>query len=154
MKKLILLLGLASSLSSQDIHYFVASYSSTLAATTDTITIQAPTGMQKDVHFVSAWIYCSAACSFTINRNGAAATTTSFSPNGLNDSYAPQATAFKASNVGAGTQIGQPYQIVSAGTYSLDLSKFILTRGANSNLSISIASFTGTWIPSIQWSEQ
>jgi len=136
-------------------YYYLAYYSSTLSGAADAITIQAPTGMQKDAHFVYAGIYVSAPATVTVCQNGANATTTALTTARLNGAPPSQALAFSASNVGASAarDCGPP-NTLPIGISNIDLGKYILTRGANSNLTISIATFTGTWQPTIQWSEQ
>jgi hypothetical protein len=153
MKTLSLILLLTASLYA-DGNYYLASYSSTLSGTTDALTLQVGTTTTRDIRPIVAWVRCSAACSFSLVINGTAATTTTLTTASLPGNTTPsQATAWSASNVGAGTTLAT-YNLEGAGTFQIDLSKFVIPHAPNSNLTISIASFTGTWRPTIQWSEQ
>jgi len=151
MKRLFLFL-LLSSLAFGDGDYYLATYSQALVASTDALTIQMPAGATKSVRGVVAWVRCSAACTFTVSQNGTPATTTTLATIAMNGSIGSQVKAYSASNVGSGTTQGT-YYLESAGTYPIDLTKYLLVRGTNSNITISIATFTGTWVPTIQWGE-
>lgn len=153
MKTLLLSLLLATSTLFADGNFYIASYSSTLSATTDALTIQMPSNGTKDARGIIAWVRCSAACSFSISQGGAAATTTTLTTVAQNGAPPSQVTAWSASNAGAGTTVAT-YYLEGAGSYPVDLSKFVLVHGPTSTLTISIASFTGTWRPTIQWTEQ
>lgn len=156
MRNLILLVALgAVGLPAQDSHsYYLAFKQTTLAGATDALTVQLPTtGVNKDAKFVYASIYCSATCTPSIAQNGTNATTTTLATVALNGAPPSQALAFSASNVGAGSS-SVTYPPFPVGISNIDISKYLLTKGANSNLTISLASFTGTWWVLIQWSEQ
>ncbi len=152
MKTLLLLLLLVTAALFADGNFYTASYSSILSGTTDAMTIQLPNNSTRDVHFLSAWVRCSAACKFTISQGGARATTTTLATTALNGALPSQATAWSASNAGAGTTIGT-YSLEAAGTYAVDLTKFQLTKGPANTLTIAIATFTGTWQPAAHWNE-
>jgi hypothetical protein len=152
MKTLLVILLLTSSLFAEN--FYVASYGASLVASTDALTIQVGASTTKDIRPIVAWVRCSAACSFSLVINGTAATTTTLATVALpGATSASQATAWSASNVGSGTTLAT-YFLEAAGTYPIDLTKFALPHGPKSNLTISIASFTGDWRPAIQWAEQ
>ncbi len=153
MKTLLLLLLLVTAALFADGNYYTASYSAALNGATDALTVQLPSGSNKDVHFIVGWVRCSAACSFSVVINGALATSTTLATTAINNTLPSQATAWSASNVGSGTTVAT-YNLEAAGTYPFDLTKFFLTKGPGATLTISIATFTGTWRPTIQWSEQ
>src|SRR5579863_600988 len=117
MKTLLLfLLLITSTLLRGQSNYYTATYSSTLSGTTDALTVQLPSASNKDVHFVVGWVRCSAACTFSVVVNGANATTTSLATVAVNNTVPSQATAWSASNVGAGTTVAT-YNLEAAGTY-------------------------------------
>ncbi len=153
MKTLLLFLLLAVVPLFADGNYYTASYSAALNGTTDALTVQLPSGSTKDVQFIVAWVRCSAACTWSVSQGGAAATSTTLATAALNGALPSQVTAWSASNAGAGTTLGT-YSLEAAGTYPIDLTKFKLAKGPGATLTISIANFTGTWRPTIQWGEQ
>ena len=104
------------------------------------------------IAFQSASVTCSAACTFTVERDGTPATTTSQVPTGIDAQYpASTATAYNTSNVGSGTVLSA-YQLPAAGTITLNLmGKTIRTGG--SNFSIRTNSITATVNINIQYAE-
>lgn len=111
------------------------------------VTVQQPStpALAKRVSFHGAAVTCSVDCTFTIERNGTAATATSQPPTGLGtNAPASAATAYINSDVGSGTVISN-LAIPAGGTMSLDLSKISLQgTTTTSNLTIRTNSITGT----------
>jgi hypothetical protein len=125
---------------------YVVQKTTALSGAVEGITIQQPASAAQNVKFIAVYIDCSAACTLTLTRDGAAATTTALTVNNLNPGEkAAAVTAFSSSNVGAGTTIGV-YTLGAAGTICLDLSgiTFRSTNGTGSNLTIKTNSITAT----------
>jgi hypothetical protein len=131
----------------------------TLAASSETLTVQEPATSSNplNAYFQAAWVYCSVACSFTLQQNcTVAASTTAASIAALNGSPPSTIKAFTASNIGATcTFKSAAYEVSAGATYVLDLSRMRLnkTLGTGQNLSIVTSSITGNAIITIQWSE-
>ena len=125
------------------------------SATSDVVTVQQVAGGTKTVFFERAWVYCSAACSFTLEQNGTAATATALAISQLNQSPPSAVSAYRGSNVGTGVYVSNPYQVAAGATYLLDLSYIFLnqTGGTATNMSIRVASASGTIETTIQWNE-
>jgi hypothetical protein len=156
MKKLLTLFvclaGLAVAQVGRD---YAVSYSKSLSAAADAVTIQQPATGSKVVRFSGAYVYCSAACQITIERDGTAATATAATVVPIR-TVTPVAvtTAFVASNVGTGTVLGT-YNIPAGGPQTFDLSRAgLYGDGTSKNLTVRIASMTGTINVVIQFTEQ
>lgn len=141
--KLLLFLLTIGSLQGQ-ITYTI-SKTTVLSTSAEVITIQQPNSNAKSVNFKGAYIDSTVACSFTIERNGAGATSTTLTPNPLNpDQSSSSAMGFSSSNVGVGTVVTRA--TVSAGGWlhiSLD-NAYMSGSGTGKNLTIRTASCTGT----------
>lgn len=132
----------------------------TLAAAAEVITIQAPVvGTLPTIQFIGATITSSAACSFTLERDGTSATTTAQTPVQLNPNHprsagAARALAFNTSNVGVGTVI-KNFDIPAAGTFTLDLTPIVMPASsiANRNFTIRSGTCTATVVINIDWVE-
>jgi hypothetical protein len=131
---------------------YTASQQTTLSAASEAVTIQLATGAPKFVHFRGAAIYCSVACTLTLERDGTAAANTSLTPARVNRYFAaPLATVYHGSDVGVGTVL-TVYNIAAAGNLTLDLSDKYLYGG--DNLTLRIASLTGSVGINVQWEER
>ena len=152
MRILCLLLLLAGGLRAAD---FIAFKSTTLTATPETLTVQQPATGSKSVAFLSAYAYCSVACTVTVSRSGIAATTTAFTPASLSQpTDTPATTAFHTSNVGAGTTLAT-YSLAAGESLPLDLTSMgMIGDNTARNLSIGTDSITGTAKIGIKWREQ
>lgn len=126
------------------------------SGTGEAITVQQPASPAASVQFEIAVIYCSAACTAALSQNGTGATATTLATTPLNGAPISTATAWSASNVSGGTSL-YTYNLTAAGTLTLDLTKFILGKGAgiNQNLSLTIgAGSSPTPQTMIQWIER
>jgi type IV secretory pathway TrbL component len=125
------------------------------AATAAILTVQQPATASKTVIFDKARVYCSAACTFSVERDGTAATTTAGTIAKLTSSLPnATATAWTASNVGSGTQISETYDLAAGGSLELDISKLRLVgNGTAINVSLRVASASGTITTAISWFE-
>lgn len=125
----------------------------TLSASTDRLTVQQPTTVIRTANFVGASIYCSVACTITMDRSGGIATSTAAIPTKVNPpAAAPTIVVFTASNGSAGTTINK--YVLSAGqTLPIDLSAISLDV-TNSNLSFTTSSITGDVKIFLMWREQ
>lgn len=149
--KLFFLLGLfALPLLAQD---YVVVRESTLAATTEAITVQQPAASAKTVRFVSGWVDCAFACTVTIARNGTAASGTALTAVPLNSGFTPTVTTWRSSNVGTGTTIST-FSIPAGGGVPINLSGVVLSgTGTTKNLTVSISSGTGVVHVMLRWTE-
>lgn len=155
MKRIILLLAFASLAFAQRGTYTV-SQKTALSGTAEVVTVQLPASVARgSISFNQtagdgASIYCSVECEYTVEYGGTAATTTAITPAALPGSAAAQATAYRVSNVGAGTVASR--QVVPAGaTMSIGLAGMSLVPGQN--VTIRTAAITGTVIINVQWRE-
>lgn len=133
---------------------YQANYTAT-SATSSVVTVQQIASGTKTVFFEAAWVYCSAACSFTLEQRGAGATTTALTIASLNQSPPSAVAAFRSSNVGTGGYVSNAYNLTAGQTFVLNLSQMYLNQngGTAQNLSIRNTSATGTIETTIQWTE-
>lgn len=155
-------LALAQTPSSFDKTFFVTKTTS-LSGAAEVITVQhaapaagPPPTSAKTVQFISAYLYCSVACTVTLERNGTAATTTTLAiaavnPKNLNV-QTTTSTAYSSSNVGTGTVVST-YQIVAGGCISLDMTLSQLMSNVADNLTFRTNSITGTFQMQLMWYE-
>lgn len=117
-----------------------------LTATAEIVTIQQPATGARYVTFISAYFDCSVACSFTLERNGTAASSTTLAVNNINPGETTVATtAWSASNVGTGTVLAS-YNCTAACSVSIDLTGVVFQQvnGTGTNLTLRSSSITGT----------
>ncbi len=156
MKRLLLLLAIALPLAAQTPTY-TATQTTSLSSAAEVITIQAPgaanTRPTKLITLAGVSVYCSVACTVTIERDGTAATTTALTPASL-DYHFPVAlaTTYHSSNVGTGTVLSS-YAIAAMATAVIDLSSKQLLSGGD-NLTLRTSSITGTVVINLQWTER
>jgi hypothetical protein len=155
MKKLLTLFvclaGLAVAQLGRD---YTVSYSTSLVAAANAVTIQQPATGSKVVRFAGAYVYCSAECQITVERDGAAATATAATVVPIRTTTAAAVTkAFTSSDVGTGTVLGA-YTIPPGGSQTIDLSMAgLYGDGTGKNLTVRIASMTGAIKVVIQFTE-
>ncbi len=146
MKKLILLALVALTLTAQP------TYREYLAtASTTALTIQKRADDPTQISFHQAWVYCVAAQTATLSWNGTAASSTTLATLRLpNTQLTSAATAWSASNVGAGTT-GPVYNVPAGGTFVIDLSLFKMgNTGTGTNVTIATS---GTCTITFGWGE-
>jgi hypothetical protein len=109
------------------------------------------------VYFKEAYVYCSVACTFTVERDGVAAAGTALTVILKHASNpATAVTAWHTSNVGAGTTVSPTYALGGGieNWLVIDLTEFVLVGdGTGKNLTIRTSSITGTARISIKWEE-
>lgn len=146
---ILLAISAAGALSATDTYVVVRK--SSLSSAAEAITVQLPSGTTRTVAFRGASVDCSVACEVTIERDGTAATTTALSVAKVNGtSPASAASAYRSSNVGAGTEIGRQ-SVAAGGKLVLDLTNKGLLAGEN--LTIKTNSISGDVIVNIEWTE-
>ena len=150
MKRTILLfLALALTALAQPAIY-TAYDSGTLSTQATTLTVQHVAGSVKNATIVGVYVEC-ASCSVQLSRSGTAASTTITATAPQSKATAnSEAQAYKTSNVGAGTSLGQPYAITT--WRSIPVST-VLARGVADNFSVAIASTSGSYAILIQYTE-
>ncbi len=133
---------------------YLVSYSATLSATAGVVTVQQPASAGRNVQFVWASVFCSVTCYYTLERDGTAATATSATVVKINpDARAATATAWTASDAGAGTVIGH-FGNLNGGLQSFNLDdKTFHSDGTAINFTIRIVSLTGDVKVVIAWKE-
>lgn len=125
----------------------------TLSSSTDKLTIQQPATVIRGVEFVGGSIYCSVACTVTMDRTGTAATTTAATPTKLNSiSSASSVSIYTASNAGTGTTITK-FVIAAGQTLPIDLRETWISA-ANGNINFTTSSITGDVKIFLMWREQ
>jgi hypothetical protein len=130
---------------------FMATRTTTLSGAAEVITIQTATTAPRLLHFRGLAIYCSVACDVTLERDGTAATATSFSIVPINQRYpASVAAAYRSSDVGTGTVLST-YSLTAGGLLPLDLTDKYVYPGEN--LTLRTSSITGTVRITFQWEE-
>ncbi len=133
---------------------YTASKTTILSGAAEVVTVQQPATNSNVVRFIGAYIDSTAACAFTIERNGTFATGTTLTPRPINpDQQAGIATAWSGSDVGTGTVITRA-TVGAGGWFFIDLSR-VYMRGNNTsiNLSLRTASCTATVNIVISYSE-
>jgi hypothetical protein len=132
---------------------YIALREATLSASGEVLTVQQPASPSNTLVFDAGYVYCSAECTFTIERDGTAATTTSLTPTATSgNTDAPTALAFHTSNAGAGTVIGK-HTVAAGGTMPFELKGVRLPRIAGRNVTIRVQSLTGTVRLFLKWVE-
>lgn len=135
---------------------FSTTKATTLSGTAETLTVQHAAATTRSARFISMYMYCSVACTVTVERSGTAATTTANTIVNVNPSNGAAATttctAYNASNVGTGTVINV-YNIAAGGYLSLDGSTFQLPAGILDNVSMRTSSITGNVVLQAVWRE-
>lgn len=136
---------------------YVVQKTTVLAAGAEVITVQQPATSARQVTFISAYFDCSVACSFTLERNGTAASSTTLAVRNVNPGETTASTtAWSASNVGTGTVIGG-YNCTAACSVSIDLTGIAFPQGGSTtatNLTLRSSSITGTVDIIIKYSEK
>lgn len=134
---------------------FLVSKTTTLAATTEKVTVQ--NQQYTKVAFEQVTVRCSAACTITFYQNGTAATATTIAQGtsgfvSFNDNQRATSTAYSSSDVGAGKTL-KVFNQESAGTFIFDCSKLKLNSSLPGNLSVGIGSMTGDVTIQVQFVE-
>jgi len=115
-----------------------------LSSASTALTLQVTSTTNRTIILVGAYVYCSAACTLTIEKSGTAATATAIAPVKLNSASSdPVASVFKNSDVGVGSVIGT-YTISAGSGVGIDLSSVVLPKKVADNLTLRIGSMTGT----------
>lgn len=157
MKLLAALLLSAMTIAAQNPVIYQAVKTTSLSGTAEVVTVQQIASGKATLQFQYAWVYCSVACSFTLEMNGTAATATTLTAKKLPpQSAAPTATAWSGSDVGTGSYVSAGYQVAAGQTFTIDIGQLYITKGAGTagNLSIRTSAITGTAEITIQWTEK
>jgi hypothetical protein len=124
-----------------------------LSATAESVTLHLPSsasGVQAVIK--SASVYCSVACTITIERDGSAPTTTAATAVRLNRYSQPAAvTPYYSSDVGAGTGLSS-FRLAAGALLPLDFGGKVLQPG--DNLTLTTDAITGTVVFNFQWEER
>lgn len=146
MKRIALgILAAASAWAQQTTTYMVHKQTA-LTSAAEVVTIQQPSSGSKRVIFLSAYFDCSVACSFTLERNGTAASATTLTVNNLNlGETPPTTTAWSGSNVGNGTVLAT-YTCAAACSLPIDLTGLVFppSNSTATNVTLRSSSITGT----------
>lgn len=135
----------------------------TLAGTALTLTVQKPAPPSGDlsggkpVTLESFTVYCSVPCNVTQAYNGTAASATAatVTPIPPNTTVNATATAWSASNVGAGTAVPGTIHIGQPGSQAIDVSKVVINGVSTAaNYSVTVAAISGTANIVAIWSEK
>lgn len=129
---------------------YVVSKSASLSSAASVVTVQNTATNTRVVRITGAYVYCSIACSFTVERNGTAATGTALSVYGLSPSSpAAVVTAYHTSDVGSGTVL-ETFNVPAASSRSIPFldekgaGMIILPQGTSNNFTIRTSSISGT----------
>ncbi len=126
-----------------------------LSGAVETVTVQQPASLAKNVYFQSVTISATSAVTFTLKYDGTAATGTAGTVLALSrDRAAAVATVWHTSNVGAGTTL-HTYVLGSNEELTIDLSHIVMVGdGTAKNVSISTNSVTSTVEITFNWEER
>lgn len=124
----------------------------TLSGTAEVVTIHLAAGSQRTVTFIAASVYCSVACTATIERNGVAPTATVGAPSGdwAGGSIVASAVPYYSSNVGSPT-VGKTYSIDAGQERAINMTNVGLRAGQN--ITIRTSSITGNVRIFLEWRE-
>lgn len=126
-----------------------------LSASAEVITMQQPASGAKNVQFDAISVWCSAECTFTIERDGTAGTVGSQLGFNINDGTSPTVNAFASSDVGAGSKILIKHTVSANTSQSFDMKDVrFFGSGTSKNVSVRFASMTGTVRVYAKWGEQ
>lgn len=127
---------------------------SSLSSAAEVVTIQSKASTSRRILFDGAYVFCSASCTFTVEKGGASATTTAGSVIPINTSVVTSAVAFHTSNVGEGTALAK-YPLAAGEGLPVDLKGVVLPSGAGAarNLTIRTSSMSGTVRVVVVWEE-
>ena len=123
---------------------YTVSKTTTLAGTTEVITVQQPATSGKIVRFTSAYMDSVGACQVTVERNGTPATVTTLTPIAASPSSpAPTTNGFSGSDAGVGSIITR-LNIPANGSAIVSLTGVMFNQGGTgNNLTVRYASCTG-----------
>lgn len=146
-----LLTWLSHAVRAQD---YAATKATSLSGAAEVVTVQQPAATAATVRFVGVSIDCTVACTYTIERNGTAASSTTLTTVALlAGSAASKALAWSSSNVGTGTVIYRG-QIAAGGGQTIPLSGVVLSGvGTTKNVTIRTNSITGDVKINFRWTE-
>lgn len=132
---------------------YAFSYSTTVSSAAAVVTLQRDATGGKNPHMLGASLYCSVACTVTLERDGTPATTSldgSATKLWSSGGSTQRAQAYSASNVGTGRVIGR-YYICAACTTVVDLSRLYLV--SDGNFTFRSSSISGTAAVNWYWEE-
>lgn len=126
-----------------------------LAAASEAISIQQPSGGSRNIYIDGIAVYCSVDCEFTIERGGTAATTTALTASILGRSApAPIAQTFYSSNAGAGTETLSKYSVTAGSTVPISMAGLAMPRGGGGDtVTVRTSTITGTVRVIVRWTE-
>lgn len=128
-----------------------------LSGAATTLTIQRPAvAAGRTINLETFQVYCSVACSVTQAYNGSAATATAATrtPIPPNTTVPATATAWSASNVGAGTAVGGTIHLLAGATVLILVPQVIVNgAGTAGNYSVTVGAITGTANITAYWNE-
>lgn len=136
---------------------FSTTKSTSLSTAAEILTLQHPAASTRSARLVSMYMYCSVACTVTLERGGSAASTVANTISNVNAAnvFALTTTcnAYNTSNVGTGTVINV-YNIAAGGYLSLDTSNlFQLPAGILDNVTLRTNAITGNVVLQMIWRE-
>lgn len=142
MKKLILALLLVGTSWGQT--YYSTSKTTTTSGSTEVVTVQLGGGLVT-ARFIGVSIDCDATCTYTVERNGTPATSTSLAIKNINPGEASsRLTAWSASNAGVGSSIISRGKLSAGGGITIDLSKITMSgNDPAQNITVRSGSFSG-----------
>lgn len=146
-KSLLLFLSLITFSTLATAQVYTVRKNTALSSAAEVVTIQQPATLARQVTFISAYFDCSVACSFTLERNGTAATSTTLAVTNVNpEETAASTKAWSGSNVGTGTVIAS-YNCTAACSVSIDLTGIMFPQNGSTtatNLTLRSSAITGT----------
>jgi hypothetical protein len=159
MRRFLLFLGLLGIANAQYTNYdydklFSTTRTASLSGAAEVFTVQHNLTSSETDRFVSIYMYCSVACTVTLERNGINTAGTSNTIVNLNPANPLVATttvtATYTTTVTAVTVINV-YQLAAGTSFTLDGSVFQLPANSSDNLTLRTSSITGTAQLQITW---
>lgn len=152
MKRVLLVILTVSLLLAQGRGVYTYEKATTLSAAAEVVTVHLASGSQRTVQFIAATVYCSVACTATMERNGTAPTATvgAVSTDWGGGSIAASAVPYYSSNVGSPT-VGKTYNIAAGEEKPIDMVNVGLRAGQN--ITLRTSSITGNARIFFEWRE-
>lgn len=151
-KIVVMLLLFAAGILGQQRGTYWVEQETVLAGGLEAVTVHMPTGTGRTARFTGASVYCTVACSFVLERDGSAPTSTAAAIKKSNrNEQTPVTAAFHTSNVGVPARTLPKNYVPAASTFVIGLEDNEILEG--DNLTIRVGPITGTAKVMITWKE-
>lgn len=131
---------------------FSGNIRSSLSGTASVLTIEHPTGNNENDKIVSAYLYCSVACTVSLERGGTVPTATAGTVNSMNTKITGATTNVTVwtGSTSTGGVVENTYDL-NASFISLDASLFQFSANTEDNVTLRSSSVTGVVALQLVW---